>query len=505
MKNILKYTCLAFAFVLASCDDGFDEMNINRTAATAVNPVFLLNNAVIGTSPTTNTIIYEVGIVQQMVSPNEGVLAGANFNQDNREGTSGQWQRYYRVVLRHTNDVINTTKANAARSNLYNMARIWQAYAFMVLTDSYGDIPYSEAAKGFTEQILFPKYDTQQSIYTDLIKELTEASTALDAAKTRETADVMFGGDVVKWKKLANSLLLRAGMRLVKVDPTLAKSTVERAVAAGVILSNSDNAVLRHDANYINAYGQMLNSTEANNFYIGAPFADYLKSTNDPRLRSIAVRYVGASSGPQQVAARASTDPAVQIGMPFGFNNSTISKPVADNKLASFYDFSQVDRTRIAKNTAPVFFVTAAQSQLLLAEAAQRGWATGNIEDYYKAGVKAHMAQMADYDANSAVSVADADKYLAENPFNRDKALEMINTQYWVASFLNGPEAFANFRRSGFPKLAPNPFPGKAIKGDFIRRLTYPNSEISVNNTNVQAAIGRQGADDLETRVWWDK
>ena len=84
-------------------------------------------------------------------------------------------------------------------------------------------------------------------------------------------------------------------------------------------------------------------------------------------------------------------------------------------------------------------------------------------------------------------------------------ALEQINTQYWVASFLNGPEAFANFRRSGFPKLTPNPFPGKSIKGNFINRLTYPNSEISANTVHVKEAIARQGADDLDTKVWWDK
>ena len=115
------------------------------------------------------------------------------------------------------------------------------------------------------------------------------------------------------------------------------------------------------------------------------------------------------------------------------------------------------------------------------------------------------MEQLASYDANSAVPAASIDAYLAATPLSTTAPLEHINTQYWVASFLNGPEAFANFRRTGFPNLAPNPFPGKSIKGTFIRRLTYPNSEISVNKTNVDAAIGRQGADDLDTKVWWDK
>jgi hypothetical protein len=112
---------------------------------------------------------------------------------------------------------------------------------------------------------------------------------------------------------------------------------------------------------------------------------------------------------------------------------------------------------------------------------------------------------LATVDANSAVSGAAIDTYLKANPLVAATALEQINIQYWVASFMNGPEAFANFRRSGFPVLKPNPFPGKGIKGTFIRRLTYPNSEISVNSTNVKEAISRMGADDLDTKVWWDK
>ncbi|MFN4147157.1 MAG: SusD/RagB family nutrient-binding outer membrane lipoprotein [Runella sp.] len=507
MKKILKTFALLFPlWGLGGCDQGFDEMNINRTAATAINPIFILNNATINLSFTNSTIIYEGGIVQQIISPNSGVLTGANYNQDNRSVTQEMWQRYYRSVVRHTQDVIDQTKSVPTRSNLFNMARILQAYAFMVLTDTYGDIPYLEAGKGFTEQLVFPKYDSQQSIYAGIIKELTEASTALDASKTLETADVLYGGNIALWRKLANSLLLRAGMRLTKVDIAQAQQIVTRAFQAGVMEVNADNAVIRHDANYLNGIGNLLNATEANNFYLTAPFVNHLKSTNDPRLRSIAVRYVGAASGPQQAPARANTDPAVQIGMPMGLDNAGAVAEAARLGLASFYDFSQVDRTRMVKNQAPMFLVTAAQTQLLLAEAAQRGWITGTTaETFYNRGVRLHMEQMALYDANSAVPAAAISAYLTENPYRAATALEQINTQYWIASFLNGPEAFANFRRSGFPRLTPNPFRGKDIKGDFIRRLTYPNSEISVNSENAKAAISRMGADDLDTRVWWDK
>ncbi len=505
MKKLIQYILFAALFLFAgACDEGFDELNTNEIEPTAIDPAFVLNNAVIGASFPGGILIYDLGIVQQIVSPNSGVLTGANYNQDNRNATDDIWIDYYQSVIRHSADVIAQTRDVPERSNLYNMARIVQSYAFMVLTDTYGDVPYTEAGRGFTDQIVFPVYDSQEAIYTGIIQELTAAAAALNAAQPTEAADVAYSGDIERWKKLGYSLLLRAGMRLSKVNPTQAQQVVQSAFQGGVMESNEDNFVVRHDANYTNGIGGTLNGSEANNFYLVKAFVDFLKDNDDPRLSSIAVRYVGAMSGPEQTPAIASSDPAVQIGMPMGFDNNTIADQAQQDGLASFYDYSQLDRTRLASQLSPMFLVTTAQTQLLLAEAAHRGWINGNAADFYNAGVTAHMEQMGLYTEASAIAPDAISKYLADHPFDPGNALEQINNQYWVASFLNGPEAFANFRRSGFPDLPPNPFPGQDISGDFIRRLTYPNSEISVNNENLQAAISRMGPDNLETRVWWD-
>ena len=510
MKNIFKYTFLlgVLLTIHTSCDKDFDEINTSQTAAISIDPVFQLNNAVINTSFPGSTLVYEIGIVQQIISPNSGVLTGANYNQDNRASTQALWQAYYRNVIRNTRDVIERTKDDPDRANLNNMARILQAYAFMVLTDSYGDIPYSQGGTGYIDQVFFPEYNSQEEIYPQLIQEFTQASAALNASGRIESADILYGGNVDQWKKFANSLLLRAGMRLSKVEPTTAAQVANAAFQAGVIMDNTDNAVMRHDNNYLNPVGNTLNSTEAANFYMPEPFVNHLKSNNDPRLSSIAIRYVGAKSGPEQVPAIGSSDPDDQIGMPMGHDNATIVPVAANLGLASFYDFTQIDRLRMAGRFAPAFFVTAAQTQLLLAEAKQRGWITTatTAQEFYHNGIRAHMRQLAIYGASSAVAEADIDAYIAAHPLAADNAtaFEQINNEYWIASFLNGPEAFANFRRSGYPDLPPNPFPGKDISGDFIRRLTYPNSEISVNTDNVNVAIARMGADDLDTRVWWD-
>jgi hypothetical protein len=508
MKKIYKISlCVVGFFIATACDKGFDELNTSKTSVTTIDPAFLMNLAVINSSPPGGTLNYEIGIVQQLISPNTGVLLGANFNQVNINATNQVWINYYQNVIRYTTEAIYHTKDDAARQNLYNMARILQAHAFMVLTDTYGNIPYDEAGRGYIDQILFPVYEKQEDIYPKIITELTEASAALDPAAKIETADVLYNGNIARWKKFGYSLLLRAGMRLVDANASKAEEAVADAFAGGVILLNEDNASIKHDANYVNPLGNTLNGTEAANFYLAEPFVDALKSNNDPRLKSIAVRYVGASQGNQQVADKKNTDPANQYGLPVG---STDSQADAFGKTlpegGSRYAISQLDRTRMAKRTSPLFLVTAAQTNLLLAEAAVRGWVSGTPSDYFEDGVKAHMDQMISFDANSAVSEDDRDAYVLAHPLNTattDTAFEQINYEYWVASFLNPMEAWANYRRSGYPELEANPYDGAAV--EFITRLTYPVSETLVNGSHVQAAIEQQGPDELDTKIWWDK
>lgn len=507
MKKLYIICLMALSFVvIVSCENGFDELNTSKTGAISLDPLLILNNAVISSSIPAGSLNYELGIVQQVISPNTGVLEGANFNKDNSSNTIANWTNYFQNVIKYTNDVMENTEEDPARTNLYNMARIVNANAYMILTDTYGNIPYEEGGKGYTDQIFFPVYQSQQLIYQDIIQELSAASAALNPAEKIETGDVLYSGNIDKWKKLGYSLLLRAGMRLSEVDAGTAQTTVASAFAGGVILDNADNAYIRHDANYVNGVGNTLNGTEAANFYLAEPFVNALKNNNDPRLPAIAIRFVGATSGPAQVddvATKAAND---QFGLPMGSTDAAAD--AAGTTLpggGSRYAFSQVDRTRMVKRTSPMFLVTAGQNNLLLAEARFKGWIPdGTAVEYFSNGIKAHMDQMATYDAGSAVDGGDRDAYVAAVAATfTGNELSQINYEYWIASFLNGPEAWANFRRSGFPSLAVNPFSGRTV--DFITRLTYPPSEILVNSENVQAAIAEQGPDKLDTKIWWDK
>ncbi|WP_335967273.1 SusD/RagB family nutrient-binding outer membrane lipoprotein [Galbibacter sp. PAP.153] len=504
MKN-MKYLlfCSVVLLFTTSCEKDFEDINTNKVDPTSVDPVSLFNNALIGTSFATGQLKYDAAIVQQIVTPNSGILTGGNHNQDNRFASAEVWDDYYETVIKHTGDLISTLNERPEHSNLYNMTRIIQAYAFMVLTDSYGDIPYFDAGAGFSSQILLPKYDAQSEIYKDLINQVKDAVSSLNSSAEEVDGEILYSGDINKWKRLGNSLLLRLGMHLTKVDNSLAMQTVQDAFANGVMQANVDNYVIRHDNNFTNPIGNFLNGSEANNFYLVDTFVNFLADTNDPRLTSIAVRYVGAKSGTEQTEDNASIEPDEQIGMPMGHDNSSIGQAVSEAGIESFYAFSQVDRTRMVKINAPMYLITYAQTSLLLAEAATYGWISGSSSTYFENGVRAHMELMAEYDEDAAIASDEIDQYLMENPFNG--SLEQIYNQYWVVSFLNGPEAYANFRRTGFPQLVPNPYPGQDITGDFIRRVTYPSSELAVNKENVDEAVARMGPDNLDTRVWWDK
>jgi hypothetical protein len=536
MKKKLNISILVLLMIfVAACDNGFDELNTSKSGAISLDPVFVLNNAIINSSPGSSHV-YEEAIVQQWFSTNTGVLEGGNFNKVNVNNTPLNWNAYYQNVIRYTSDVLDVTNENPDRANLFHMARIIQANAFLILTDTYGDIPYSEAGGGYTEQLFFPVYETQESIYPQIIEELTQAVAALGTGGKVETGDALFGGDIAKWKKFGNSLLLRAGMHLTKADDAKAAATVAAAIggdaAANLIVVNANNALVRHDANFVNPLGNTVNGTEAANFYLAEPFVNALKGVPgnvggttvvDPRLTAIAIRYGGARSGGDQTAngfANGSKVPSDQFGVPIGSTDgeadlSGATLPAgglygtpAAPRTGNRFSYSQVDRNRMVKRTSPLFLVSAAQTNLLLAEAAMRGYAgltAADAANFFQAGIVAHMEQMESFDPGCKIAPADITTYVsgAEGTLSNASlaaALPQIGYQYWVASFLHGPEAWANFRRINYPALAPNPFSGSQVPGAFIERLTYPDAERLVNSANVPLA---KEQDVLGKKVWW--
>ena len=518
IKIIKRLILISTVLLFAGCDKGFEKVNTNPYAVTSIDPALLFARA---QGPLLGTWTAEHTIVQQFVVPyNTGANTGFNFNEDIDGVSTPKWDNSYPGTIKNIIQAMNLLEGNTERVNLMSMLRIWKAQIFMGLVDDYGDVPYSEAGKAVSDVIFYPKYDDDAAIYDDLYKELKEAIAALNPGADYVSADLFYGANaqpsvktanaadqVAKWKKLGNSLLLRLGMRYSKVDPAKAQAIVAEAFAGGVMASNADNAYIKYDGTlYSEADNLALRNFSQFN-YAAEPFVNQLKSTNDPRGKFILANFtdpgnVGNESNPDVVLAN-------QFGCPIGVTSDDIlADPVTyRGGRAGGLNYSQFNVWIVASPAAPDFYVTYAQTSLLLAEAAQKGWVNGSAQTYYENGIKADMDVYSLYPGTTPISTAEVDAYLSDPgvAFNPTDALKLINTQYWIVNLRNGTEAFANFRRSGFPALSPDTYPGSVnLSGGFIRRLSYPNVEASANTGNYTAAATAIGGDVLTSKVFWD-
>ena len=528
MKNKFIYILIGCVLFSWGCDKNFEQLNVNPNSVSGEIIQFekLFSTAELFSAGNSDghafdgergNLIYCSCLIQHLAT--NGYSYGDKYNF-NEEYITANWEALYPNAIKQIVDVVHNTKDKEGKTNLYNIARIYKVYLFQFLTDLYGDIPYSEAGQAYTGGILLPKYDKQQDIYADMLKELDEAATALDdnAPNSLGDQDIIYGGDVTLWKKFAYSEMVRIAMRMSKEAPDDAKTWVAKAVAGGAMTSNDDNALILHyavnDAQVSNnGSGWELINEEAGQFKMSKTFIDFFKSHNDPRLHF----YATVSPDPGALNGTADfnfgdTTSSIQLGMPNGYDNAGGLVPItgAPNFPGDVNDYSIVNRYTFAKSEAPTFVLTAAETQLLLAEAAQRGWISGDAATMYDDGVTLAFSQLIQTGANWSESAAEAAaaSYLAQNPYNAGTGIQQINEQYWVAVFMDEYEAFANWRRSGYPVLTPVNYPNPSINktgGTIPRRLTYPLEEASTNPENYNDAVSRlANGNTMTSRMWWD-
>jgi hypothetical protein len=502
-SNLLKYITVtgALLFTSIACTKELEEINVNPNTPTYVSPDPLFTTIQMWSSGQESVRRGSIGFcmmfVQQTASTKTDDLQGDKYLQSDNAGTF--FSTEYSSLAKNIEAVMSDVKQDPANINKYAMIRIWRVLVMHQLTDLYGNVPYSQAGKGFTENIYSPAYDDQQAIYTDMLKELDEAAASFDDSKpTFGPADVVYQGKIQQWKRLAYSLMLRLGMRLTKVDVAAAETWVKKAIAGGVMEGNSDICLLPHEgpnedqSNPISYSFYKFNLVELGDIKISKTFLDYLQQSADPRIPA----YMSLPDG--------NNAPASQKGLPNGLDANTFANYPGGNNLATYSTFNV---TKILPLEAPTFMLTYAEVKLMLAEAAVRGWTNGDAATLYKDAVTASMQQQALYgvtiDDNAIKAYLQTGK-----PFpatGADAQLRVINEQYWVATFMNGIESYANWRRSGYPALTAVNYPGNATSGVIPRRLTYPSGEYSANGKNLKDAVSRQGADSYTTRVWWDK
>ncbi|PSR55712.1 SusD/RagB family nutrient-binding outer membrane lipoprotein [Adhaeribacter arboris] len=500
ISSITLFTSLC---MVTACDDGFEEMNVNPNAYEKVVPEFMFSKALYDGAR--NRLGGADGAMQYTTSFNEVAGFGSKYIFLQGSAPYGVFTSAYTNEIQEITDVILSIQDDPINANKLATARIWRAYSYHRVTDLYGDIPYSQAGLGYREGILKPKYDKQEDIYKDLLKELEEATSQFDAAKpTFGAADVIYGGNMEKWKKFAYSLMLRLGMRLTKVDAALAETWVKKAIAGGVITTDADIAQIMFVAG-----GQAINQNPLANAYLSSDyssangstnreggkyantFINFLKNNNDPRLGVLSVVWQNG---------KADTTAAIQKGMPQNFQT----------KPADFVTYSEPNPATLLRLDTPVLLMTSAEVNFLLAEASLRGWYTGETtEQLYNNGVRSAMKQWSAWGSTGVISDTRINTYLAAHPFNAagtiEQQMEQIHTQFWASLYPDSQEVFSNWRRTGYPILIPNNVPGNATNGTIFRRMLYPSIEESLNPENLQEAITRLGGNTFLTRIWWDK
>jgi hypothetical protein len=535
MQRRIIVSAVAILFASAGCTKNFESINTDPTKSSEANldPNYLMTAGELSFANVSEYQLYELGAMTQVLSSTTDYYGGGDkyspqlFSYNTRffsEGmvTAGTLLEAQTIAAKRPADTYD---------NLLQMSRILWVMTMQRVTDIYGDIPYFQAGKA-TQGIQYPVYDKQQDIYKDMLTQLDDAISKLDASKPLPTGDIYYSGDITKWKKFGYSLMLRVAMRLVKVDPVTAQQYAEKAAAGGTLASNSDNALVKFDA----GGGVTYNSSNAllgdlPNVRWSKTFIDYMNTFNDPRLYVLAEKpdtgLLNNTDLFKAGLAYTKTNPAPAgsvnespVGMPNGYDiggargittspnypgptgtgsNAAVQGPFARPKIAVF-----------TNKYLPAFVLTYAETELMLAEAKERGWNVGGTTAaaHYANGVTGAMNQLALWNSTNTVATGDISAFLMAHPLDETSlasALNGINTQYWVATIFDFAENFSNYRRSGYPVLTPVAYPGNVTNGTIPRRITYPLTENANNTVNYQDALQRMGGTDVPTaRVWWD-
>jgi hypothetical protein len=497
-------TCFTILLMLCciSCTTDFDKINTDPVKGKTIHPgdqlaaaAYLLDGGREMGYP--NLYIFQPAV--QYVNGVYGMRTGGKYVRD--EFYNGvMWANYYGKCIKQLTDLLARHEGDSTLVNYLAAARVLKVYIFSLLTDAYGDIPYSQAGMAYYEKVYTPVYDKQEDIYRDLFAELEGALAQFDDRQLVITNDIVYNGNLTKWKRMARSLQLRLAMRLSAVAPELGRTQAEEAWKGGVMRSNEDNFVMIHeDFAYPdlrgNGYAQALQEESAWQYTIGTTtFINYLKAEKDPRLQS------------------------------FFVNNTELTDylPIAPG----FYWWEDW-RDYVSENgeivgqakkychiSAPFYaqggswlHLGYAEVELLLAEAAARGWIPESANAHYQLGLRAAMHQPEMYPGMEPIRPAAIDSFVQAHTLDEDP-VTTINMQKWVALFPNGYEAYANQRRTGVPVLAAiHDVEGESeTEGIPFRRLFYPATEALSNPVHYREAIERLGgSNDWLQPVWWNK
>ncbi|MDN5204959.1 SusD/RagB family nutrient-binding outer membrane lipoprotein [Fulvivirgaceae bacterium BMA10] len=477
MKRIINICFLTCAMIwLGACDSEFEEINTNPNKPETVTADLLLARVI---NVGANTIALEGFNEGNIVAQHTAKINFTDFDRYLWGSNSGLWNDFY-SNLKDINNMLEIARESGNKS-YEGIALIMKSWTFSVLTDNYGDIPYTEATRGKSDEILQPKYDAQEAIYDGLLADLEQANSLLAADGQAIAGDLLYGGDLLKWKKFANSLRIRLLMRISNKRDVSAQ--LQSIVSNQPIFeSNADNARMEYLPTRPNTW----------------PVHTWRVGGFDEHRMSLTMQGVLEDfEDPRQFIWFRATDASINTANPVyaGLSNG-LSENNATNFNGGALNVSRLGTILYEEpNAVDAVVMQFAELQFMLAEAAQKDLISGSAEDLYNAGVQAS------FDHWNVAMPAD---YLSRTGVAYDGELETIITQKWISLFMNGWEAWYDYRRTGFPAvITPGP---DNVNNDVVPvRYLYPDEQQTLNGTNYAAAVARQGADDINTKVWWEK
>ncbi|MBQ7856645.1 MAG: SusD/RagB family nutrient-binding outer membrane lipoprotein [Alistipes sp.] len=496
MKTIKNYLLLIGLCLIvgSSCTSNFEEINKNPNQPEygEINPANLLQ--VLTMNASDRWLIHTYTLNGELI---QYTVSGTSNNAYHRfvipnTTTAGSWNWYARMAA--TADEMERLAIKRGDVNCEAIAITLKVMFMSNLTDCFGDVPYSEAFGNINgTKINKPKFDKQRDIYEKLYEQLEYANTLYNTdAAFDSSRDLLYNGDISKWRKFNNSLYLRLLMRLSNRDKEFAVSKKIQEIYLNrtkypVFESNDDNATLHFDevepfVNYYGSYTQAAFGSSSRKAC--ATMIKMMLGPGDPRLPIYYTQSGGAWEG------RVS-----------GLPNAELE---TEGKIA-YLNYETLGRYQ-----SPVSFMKYDEVMFIFCEAIWRGWIPGGEtlgEQYYLDGIKSSIAYWSSIDpAGTDITELTINRFLNKSPYSHE--LETIMNQKYIALFWTGYEAWHEYRRTGFPSL---PI-GAATSNDHIlpRRFCYPDNTSITNPDNYAEACARlqkdyYGGDDMKTPVWWGK
>lgn len=478
MKNkIFNRLLLMFAvvFTYTACDTvDFDDINVNNNDPSDASTASLLTSS-------QRFISNYIGAT----TPNLYVqyLSNGQYDEESRYQTlNWSYNAWYanitnlnRVIELNTNEeTMVSAQANGSNDNQIAAAIILRVYYLQGMTNRWGRIPYTQALQGLESPR--PVYDSQEDIYNGLFNELDEALSLIEDDEAGPTGDILLGSDMDRWRQFANTLKMTMALRLSNADPTLGASKFNEALGK-VISSNAENIMYQYLSDEAN------DNPWEDRFFAPDFRRDYLVS--DVFVNELIGS--GSNTNPEDPRLPEMAEPATNsgtfVGAPYGKSNSATD------------DYSFITPDIIANPEAPLYLFTYAEILFARAEAAELGWTSEDASTLYEEAIAASMEQW-------GVTSTAAQAYIAKNPY---MGLESIGYEKWVAMYMQGYEAWAEWRRMramGYEKELTAPTDLLSNATGIPDRQAYGATAAQLNEENYNAAISAQGPDALNTPIW---